>query len=1461
MPTEIPSVKVIPVAGSAFTYEIAKMPGYNVQVDVTYKKTPFDDPSITIGAIADKVYKGSAWELTTAELVVKDGDVTLIKGTDYTVSYENNVNVGTAKVTITAAEGSGFTGSKETSFKITPKSVNAEDITIDAIADQPYTGSQIKPAPVVKDGTRNVTLGSADYDTSWGDNINVATGGTVTIKGKGNYKDERTVTFKITKVDPTVNQAPTGKTGLVYNANPQDLVNGGTATGGKIEYSTDGGNTWSETIPTKTDANENGYPVQWRVTGDDNHSTTTPQEIKVPIEKATLTELQLDPESFTYDGKQKKPAETVKAGTLTVPTSDYTIEGNTGTDAKEYTATVTGKGNFKGTAQKKWTIGAADITSEDDFTASLDPTTFVYDGKAKTPTVTVTRKSDNVKLTVSTDYSVAYSNNINVGNNTAKATVTGKGNYKGTRELTFSITKLALTSVTVDPASLPYNGKEQTIAIKEVKAGDITLTTADYEVQSGNKATNVGEYTLIVKAKDGSNFSGTASTKWSITKLSIANAVVTLNPTEYTYDGTKKEPTATVKVGDLTLTAGTDFNVTYQNNINAGTATAKITGNGNYKDETSKNFTINQAELTSVELETASLTFNGAEQTVKVKEVKAGNLTVPTTDYTIVSGTDKGTNVKEYEIQVTGKNNFKGTAKTKWNIKQTVPGVTKAPTAKTGLTYNAQDQVLVENGTVTGGEIVFSTDGTNWSKDLPKGKDAKDYPIQWKVKGDDNHSDSEPQDITGKINPATIDKVLLNANKLTYNGGEQTVTIYQVKSGSLIVPASDYDLVKDSDKGTNVGKYAISVSGKNNFTGTASADWWINAASLEDAKVTLNPTEYTYDGTAKTPEAKVEKFGKVLQLNTDYTVSYKNNVNAGTATATITGKGNYEKTIDAQFVIKKAELDAVTLKNSKLTYILNTEQTVEIASVTTKNGLTVTADNYTVSGNKGTDAKSYTLTVTAKENTNYTGSATAEWEIQKKSAKDFTVELDQKEFQYDGTAKEPGVTVKDGENVLTLGTHYTLEFKDNVQAGINTAKVIVTGIGNYTDKKEDVTFSILRAAGNIKADPEQVTMTYGIDPQTYTITIIEPTDLENYYFVSGDENIAIVDSKTGVVTAQNAGVTTIYVVVMGDNNYESMFAVSQVIVKPVQITDADVEESAAGSNGIPTYTAKKFGKTLVEGVDYTLEFYDKDEVKKTAAYVVSNPGDYMAVLTFAGNYYGIVEKKFKANGIAISVADFSELLLNADNPNEPVNAENAKYDFNGDNFINIADLQALLNMQLGLTPEGDPISSGSRASVNAVEDAVLNVSTSDLGGGVTRYALSLDGDREFSAFMMDVVTTGNAMVTNEQAASSEMTLSTGTLRNGSLRLMGIGAEQSGSVVFIDVMGEGSVSFENVCFSTQQATAFFVRQAGNATGIGLTNAAAAEGDVFGLGGQRQVTLQKGVNIVRSQNGKAVKVLKK
>lgn len=77
-----------------------------------------------------------------------------------------------------------------------------------------------------------------------------------------------------------------------------------------------------------------------------------------------------------------------------------------------------------------------------------------------------------------------------------------------------------------------------------------------------------------------------------LTRKSISSAKVTLNKTEYTYDGNSKKPAVTVKLGDKTLEKDTDYTVSYNKNKAAGTAEAVIIGAGTYQGQKTINFTI-----------------------------------------------------------------------------------------------------------------------------------------------------------------------------------------------------------------------------------------------------------------------------------------------------------------------------------------------------------------------------------------------------------------------------------------------------------------------------------------------------------------------------------------------------------------------------------------------------------------------------------------------------------------------------------------------------------------------------------------------------------------------------------------------------------------------------------------------------------------------------------------------------
>jgi glucan-binding YG repeat protein len=111
---------------------------------------------------------------------------------------------------------------------------------------------------------------------------------------------------------------------------------------------------------------------------------------------------------------------------------------------------------------------------------------------------------------------------------------------------------------------------------------------------------------------------------------------------------------------------------------------------------------------------------------------------------------------------------------------------------------------------------------------------------------------------------------------------------------------TDYTVACDNN--TNVGTATITITGKGNYTGTKTATFEIEPASITGSSITGLSTK-TYTGKAITQTPVVKSGSTTLIEGSDYTVSYKNNTNPGTATVIITGSGNYTGTKEVTFTI------------------------------------------------------------------------------------------------------------------------------------------------------------------------------------------------------------------------------------------------------------------------------------------------------------------------------------------------------------------------------------------------------------------------------------------------------------------------------------------------------------------------------------------------------------------------------
>jgi DNA repair exonuclease SbcCD ATPase subunit len=224
--------------------------------------------------------------------------------------------------------------------------------------------------------------------------------------------------------------------------------------------------------------------------------------------------------------------------------------------------------------------------------------------------------------------------------------------------------------------------------------------------------------------------------------------------------------------------------------------------------------------------------------------------------------------------------------------------------------------------------------------------------------------------------------------------------------------------------------------------------------------------------------------------------------------------------------------------------------------------------------------------------------------------------------------------------------------------------------------------------------------------------------------------------------------------------------------------------------------------------------------------------------------------------------DFDKFVedLSAGNVPEPGDANFAVYDANGDGAINIADLQAIFNLSMGLNPDGsDPDAAGVRARAYGIFDAGnMAVEATKLSNGNTMLAVKLSSTTDYLAFQMDVVM-GDGMSVVSENANLQL------LRSNDLsnihRIVGYGLlENNGTMLTLEVAGEGNVQFTNIVLATEKAEAVKFNLGGT-TGISTIAVEKNDGNfIYDLSGKLMNGIKKGINIIRGKNGETKKVVK-
>ena len=595
------------------------------------------------------------------------------------------------------------------------------------------------------------------------------------------------------------------------------------------------------------------------------------------------------------------------------------------------------------------------------------------------------------------------------------------------------------TVITLSKTSYDYDGSEK-CPIVTVKYDNQTVTSG-YRISYENNINAGTAYAVITGT---GKYIGTVKKTFTITPKSIKLTDITLSSTSYTYNGSSKTPAVTVTDGTKTLVSGTDYSVKYTNNINTGTAKVTVTGAGNYKDSVEKTFTIDKKsiKLTDITLSSTSYTYNGSSKTPAVTVTDGTKTLVSGTDYSVKYTNNINTGTAK--VTVTGMGNYKDSVEKNFTIDQ--KSLSNAEVNLSSSSYVFNGKAKKPTVTVTLGTKTLIS-GTDYSVKYTNNINAGTAKVT--VTGTGNYKDSAY--INFAITPKNISGMTFNVEPqtMTYNGTAQKPNVSVADSDKTLVKDTDYTVSVSNN--INAGTANISFKGKNNYTGTVKKTFVISPKSVKTLTIKLSSTQYTYDGKPKLPTVTITDGTETLSQDTDYTISYKNNTNAGTASVIITGTGNYNSTVTKSFTIAsqtQQELNGrmVTINPSNFVY----DHKVHRPYVKVIDGKTTLKEetDYTIS---------YTGTVNAGQGNvivkgigKYTGTVTKTFTISAKSVQGIQVSAEKNSYIATGSAIRPAVSVKDGKYDLVRGTDYAVSYSDNKNTGIG--KITISGKNNYKDE-------------------------------------------------------------------------------------------------------------------------------------------------------------------------------------------------------------------------------------------------------------------------------------------------------------------------------------------------------------------------------------------------------------------------
>lgn len=589
-------------AGTA-TATVSGLGAYAGSLDVSFAIAPANMKDI-VAETADKPFSGSHITLDASDVTSVSLNGVKLPATDYALKEEGfgaNVNVaegGTA--TLVPASGN-LSGEVQITFAITPAPLVNDELTVAVDESMTYTGTAIGldgDMLSVRDNVREIDLefGKDYVIAGYGNNIDVGTA-TVYLAGAGNYSasdNTVTATFSIVPADFSAAAMEGVKTAYEFAGTnnpikpvPSMVLHGVTlpASDYVVTYGSNDaiGIGAGSVIVTPRGGN---------VTGE---AKSLSFDIAVDVSKATVEAIPNG--TYMPDGSYEPDLYVSFNGVDLELNTHYTVTYDSDVNAGTKTLKITGIEPCTGERSVTYNVDGKSLNGVS-VEANLEGLT--YTGSALQPEVTLTDGSYELRAGI--DYDATYENNVNATNagSPATITITGKGNYAGVLTRAFDIAPRQLKSdgiaATATAKSL-FSGSSVEASVAAHDEGIVidALTGAAYRLVEGvdytlTYANNNAVGTAVATLTGKGNYTGTRDAAYAVKGDMSAARISSLAACEYTGMACRPAPTASL-VG-VPLASGTDYTVSYVDNILPGTATVTLTGMGSYEGTAVTSFTI-----------------------------------------------------------------------------------------------------------------------------------------------------------------------------------------------------------------------------------------------------------------------------------------------------------------------------------------------------------------------------------------------------------------------------------------------------------------------------------------------------------------------------------------------------------------------------------------------------------------------------------------------------------------------------------------------------------------------------------------------------------------------------------------------------------------------------------------------------------------------------------------------------